>query len=129
LGPTRFDGTQVRLVSPSGTHERVLLDGTSFEDVNGVAWEHYVAPIAWAPHGDELAVAAALLEQDGADDGDHVRVAKLAGGTSRTLPLFANSGLDWSPDGKSSSGSPRRASRRFPSMAPCRKRSFRALGL
>jgi Tol biopolymer transport system component len=93
-------GTQVRVVSPNGKHERVLLDGASFEDVNGVAWEHYIAPIVWAPHGDELAVAAALLEQDGTDDGDRVRVATLPGGASRMLPLFANSGLDWSPDGK-----------------------------
>src|SRR5204863_1584958 len=45
------DGTQVGVVSPTGTHDRVLLDGASFEDVNGVAWEHYIAPIVWAPHG------------------------------------------------------------------------------
>ena len=94
------DGTQVLVVSPDGTHARVLLDGVDFEDVNGVASEHYRAPIVWDPHGDELAVAASLLEEDGTDDGDHVRVARVAGGASRTLSLFAGSGLDWSPDGK-----------------------------
>jgi Tol biopolymer transport system component len=122
-------GTQVRVVSPNGTHERVLLDGTSFEDVNGVAWEHYVAPIVWAPHGDELAVAAALLEQDGTDDGDHVRVASLPAAPrerSRSSRTQASTGR---PTAKPSSASPRSASRRFPSTAPRRRRSSRATGL
>jgi Tol biopolymer transport system component len=92
--------TKVRIVSPNGTNDRLLLDGETFEDVNGVAWEHYTAPIAWAPQGNTLAVSATLLEQDGTGHGDSVRVAALSGSTSGTIPLFANSGLDWSPDGK-----------------------------
>lgn len=96
--------TKVRIVSPNGANDRLLLDGTTFEDVNGVAWEHYTAPIVWAPRGNALAVATALLERDGTDHGDFVRVAALSGSSPQTLPLFANSGLDWSPDGKTLAG-------------------------
>jgi Tol biopolymer transport system component len=93
------DRTHVGVVFPDGSNGRVLVDGANFTDVNGVASERYFGPVVWSPRGGELAVATALEESDGTAHALRVRVADLSGAT-RALPLFAESGLDWSADGK-----------------------------
>jgi len=92
--------SQLMVIAPDGTRERLLLDGTHFTDVNGVASEYYAeTPVVWSPDGTKIAVFVQLLESDGTAQGDYIRVVDLAG-ASRKLPGFAELGLDWSPDGR-----------------------------